>query len=68
MNLEDFVRLVADMRAAQKRYFRDRDSSDLKESKRLEKLVDSAIRNGVIPSGSGYCQSDLFSDRTSSTN
>ena len=35
--------LVRQMRAAQKRYFKDRRSDDLEESKRLEREVDKAI-------------------------
>ena len=37
---ESTLQLVAAMRQAQKRYFKDRTQSALKESKRLEALVD----------------------------
>lgn len=40
----EFVRLVADMRNAQRRYFRTRSTADLDHSKRLEKRVDEAIK------------------------
>jgi len=44
VQLRLFVRTVADMRAAQKRYFRDRTQSALQESKRLEKEVDQQLK------------------------
>jgi len=39
-----FVELVREMREAQKRYFRDRTQTALKESKRLEQEVDERVR------------------------
>lgn len=57
---DDFVQLVADMRAAQKRYFKTRTQMSLAESKRLEGLVDQAIKDGEVPEGHGYKQSTLF--------
>lgn len=59
----DFVELVKDMRAAQRAYFRGKKPADLDESKRLERLVDSAIRDGQIPAGHGYRQATLFTDK-----
>lgn len=55
---DDFVQLVADMRAAQKRFGDSPESAA--RAKRLEALVDQAIRDGEIPSGHGYKQSSLF--------
>jgi hypothetical protein len=40
VELEELARLVTDMRAAQKRYFKDRSQSALLESKQLERKVD----------------------------
>jgi len=50
MFMDEFIRTVSDMlRAAQKRYFTEgRKQSDLIEAKRLEALVDKAIRDGVV--------------------
>ena len=39
-----FVELVREMREAQKRYFRDRTQTALKESKRLEQAVDERVK------------------------
>lgn len=44
MNDQDFRRLVADMRNAQRRYFRNRKTEDLEESKALERQVDVELR------------------------
>lgn len=41
---EPFYKLVADMRHAQKEYFRTRSTSALEASKRLEKAVDEALK------------------------
>ncbi|ULQ59219.1 hypothetical protein K7I13_12050 [Brucepastera parasyntrophica] len=41
--LGDFIRLVVEMRAAQKLYFRTHSPSDLQKAKNLEKEVDGAI-------------------------
>lgn len=40
---EDFVRLVRDMRAAQKKYFADRSPRMLSAARSLEHAVDDAI-------------------------
>ena len=45
MTLSEFAWLVAEMRAAQNLYFKDRRTSDLEKSKRLERRVDDAIRS-----------------------
>ena len=42
--MRQFVQLVGDMRAAQKRYFKERTQSALYESKRLEKEVDEWLK------------------------
>lgn len=44
MSHAEFVKLVKDMRAAQKRYFRDRTPAALEESKALEREVDAAVK------------------------
>lgn len=47
MSIDEFYKLVADMRTEQKRFFSSRDEmirrQALNESKRLERLVDKAI-------------------------
>jgi hypothetical protein len=43
MPIEAFATLVADMRNAQKEYFRTKAAAALERSKRLERLVDEAI-------------------------
>lgn len=40
---DSFMQLVAAMRQAQKRYFAERSQAALRESKRLEREVDSRI-------------------------
>jgi NAD-specific glutamate dehydrogenase len=42
--VDEFVTAVRNMRAAQKRYFAERDRLVLREAKRLEKLVDRYVR------------------------
>lgn len=44
MRLKQFVRLVADMRAAQQAFFRVRSGEHLADAKRLEKEVDEAVK------------------------
>lgn len=46
--MSDFVRLVAEMRDAQKRFFKDRKQSTLTESKRLEREVDAFIARNPV--------------------
>ena len=41
--MRDFIRLVSEMRAAQKEYFRTRDKAVLQNSKMLEKSVDAML-------------------------
>ena len=48
-----FVSLVARMRAAQNAYFRDRSKANLIEAFRLEKQVDTALRNNEVDDGQG---------------
>lgn len=43
MTLEEFTKLVAEMRAMQKAYFRRRTPEALETSKQLEKRVDEAL-------------------------
>lgn len=43
MNAKQFFDLVAELRTAQKTYFKTRSFSDLQKSKRLEKEVDAEI-------------------------
>ena len=49
MTVEELASLVADMRAAQKSFFRQRSNSALEESKRLEKRVDEAVADVLRP-------------------
>ena len=44
MDHKQFRQLVAEMRNAQKMYFRSRSSEYLSQSKKLERMVDDAIR------------------------
>jgi hypothetical protein len=48
MNASNFVRLVREMRKAQKAYFKQRLSGDLATSKRLEGQVDQALEDGIV--------------------
>lgn len=41
--MDTFEKLVRDMRAAQKKYFKTRDRAVLEESKRLEREVDKYL-------------------------
>lgn len=43
MNDQEFRSLVADLRKAQKAWFKNHQQSDLIESKRLEKAVDAEL-------------------------
>jgi hypothetical protein len=47
MTNEDFNRLVYDMRAAQKAYFKNRMNKDLQASKELERTVDYELSKRV---------------------
>lgn len=44
MNAREFFFLVAEMRDAQARYFKDRDQVVLRAARKLEGLVDAEIR------------------------
>jgi hypothetical protein len=44
MNAKEFFSLVTEMRNAQKTYFRNRTTDNLKHSKDLERQVDNEIR------------------------
>ena len=44
MDHKQFRQLVTEMRNAQKMYFRNRSSEYLSQSKKLERMVDDAIR------------------------
>ena len=46
MRDDEFRVLVAQMRAAQKAYFRERSQDDLKLSKQLERAVDDELKAG----------------------
>ncbi|MFZ4705428.1 MAG: hypothetical protein ACOYMF_05415 [Bacteroidales bacterium] len=50
IELTEYAELVARMRKAQRNYFRTRSPQDLQDSKNLEKLVDQATLNIMIPS------------------
>lgn len=45
MTYGEFKRLVADMRNAQREYFRTRSAAALDASKRLERKVDEALKD-----------------------
>jgi hypothetical protein len=47
MNAQIFFELVKQMRAAQKKYFKERTQSNLIESKKLEKQVDQVLAAGL---------------------
>ena len=44
MKPREFFDAVAQMRAAQKKFFKSHSSFDLQESKRLEKFIDAEIK------------------------
>lgn len=47
MNIQDFIKLVREMRRAQLDYYRDRTYGKLVAAKDLERQVDSALRASV---------------------
>ena len=49
METKDFIALVAQKKKKQKAYFKTRSYEALNESKRLEKLVDNAIKEMTSP-------------------
>ena len=54
--MRDFIRLVSDMRSAQKEYFRTRDKTVLQNSKMLEKSVDAMLATLK----QGYLQQQIY--------
>ncbi len=60
----DFIRLVSEMRAAQKEYFRTRDRVVLQNSKMLERSVDAKLEQFK----QGYCQQTLFMEQHGDNN
>lgn len=70
MGFQEFLNAVAQMRRAQKAYFREgRKHSDLMESKRLEALVDRALAEGIsvpvdqpAPQPASVSQTSLFTE------
>lgn len=48
MNFSQFTKAVAEMRTAQKLYFKSRMRSDLIKAKELEKQVDQALKEGIV--------------------
>jgi hypothetical protein len=56
MTLPDLARLVADMRNAQRHYFRTQSVSALQEAMRLERRVDETIKFLLSP----HPQRELF--------
>ncbi len=49
MTLLELASLVADMRNAQREYFRTRSGDSLEHSKKLERQVDDAVRSVLVP-------------------
>lgn len=45
MTVEKLAKLVQEMRAAQKQYFRLRSTDALEQSKRLERIVDISVKD-----------------------
>ena len=63
MNSKEFFYKVAEMREAQKRYFKMHTSMDLKQAKKLEKDVDEEIsRVQDLMKPKQPTESDLFPD------
>jgi hypothetical protein len=48
MDINTFLLLVKEMRTQQKTYFANRSPYSLKESKRLEKIIDTEIASGEM--------------------
>ena len=60
MKATDFVDLVTQMRAAQKKYYKRRTTENMQASIKLEKEVDQALAEGIeIPEGMPK-QLDMF--------
>lgn len=62
--MRDFIRLVSEMRAAQKEYFRSRDKTVLQNSKLLEKSVDAKLEQFK----QGCCKQTLFMEQHGNNN
>lgn len=60
MTTGELAELVRDMRAAQKRYFRDRTSEALHASKELESRVDRVLRDLADPPAPGLFDGPLL--------
>lgn len=60
MNSKAFFELTRETRAAQRAWFLNHRLSDLDESKRLERLLDAALREGLDPEET---QLDLFAEK-----
>jgi hypothetical protein len=43
--MDDFLKLIQDMRQAQRDYFRSRTSENLQKSKELERRVDAEVKS-----------------------
>jgi hypothetical protein len=48
MDINTFLLLLKQMRTEQKNYFANRSPYSLKESKRLEKIIDTEMQSGEI--------------------
>jgi len=48
MNVTRFVKVVSEMRMAQKAYFKSRLQRDLIMSKQWERVVDQAVQEGIV--------------------
>lgn len=66
MTPQEFFQKVAEMRQAQKRYFKMRTSLDLAQSKKLEKEIDNEIErvNQILSKRNEPTQEDLFPEMT----
>lgn len=53
MDVQALAKLVSEMRAAQREFFRTKSNSALEESKRLERAVDKAIGDVLRPERQG---------------
>lgn len=56
----EFVKLVREMREAQKSFFRGRLQTDLQRSKQLERQVDSELAKYITDGNSIVTQPELF--------
>ncbi len=63
IDVKDFCELVAQMRAAQKKYFKARNQSNLVAAKELERQVDKALHGEIILRVDHNQQPELFSPR-----